>query len=121
MYFQTLITAALLTSGFAFAAPAGNAGIISRQTYIGSVEFTTVDGATVHSNMQIGAGYRQLTQPGELQVMAQLVGIADNLVCSSQSNDGKTTTVAGVQTSNIEPPRQQVLVKCDFINGPPTV
>ncbi|KAI2628487.1 hypothetical protein GGR54DRAFT_346261 [Hypoxylon sp. NC1633] len=121
MYFTTFITAALLASGSAFAAPAGPAGVLSRQTYIGSVEFIAVDGTTVHSNMEIGAGYRQLTQPGELQVMKQLVGIAENLVCSSQSNDGKTTTVTGVQTSNIEPPRQQVLVKCDFINGPPTV
>lgn len=31
--------------------------------------------------------------------MTQLVGISDNLVCSSQSNDGKTTTVTGVQVS----------------------
>ncbi|KAI1759067.1 hypothetical protein GGR53DRAFT_180028 [Hypoxylon sp. FL1150] len=118
MYFQSLLAAVLLTSGSVLAAPAEH---ISRQTYIGSVDFTTVDGTTVHSNMQVGAGYRQLTQPGELQVMTQLVGIADNLICSSQSNDGKTTTVTGLQTSNIEPPRQQVLVKCDFIDGPPSV
>ncbi|XXH00636.1 60S ribosomal protein L38 [Hypoxylon texense] len=121
MYFQTFIATTLLASGLAFAAPAGPAGIVSRQTYIGSVEFTSVDGTTVHSNMQIGAGYRQLTQPGELQVMTQLIGLSDNLVCSSQSNDGKTTTVTGIQTSSIDPPRQQVVVKCDFIDGPPTV
>lgn len=58
MYFQTFIAAALLTSGSAFAAP----GVVSRQTYVGSVEFTSVDGTTVHSNMQVGAGYRQLSK-----------------------------------------------------------
>lgn len=58
MLFQSFITAAVLASGTAFAAPAS---VASRQTYIGSVEFTTVDGTTVHSNMQIGAGYRQLS------------------------------------------------------------
>ncbi|KAL9107864.1 MAG: hypothetical protein Q9227_007282 [Pyrenula ochraceoflavens] len=144
MYFQTFVAAILLTSGSVFAAPAGNADVLPRQTYIGSVHFITVDGATVNSNMQVGAGYRQLSkattnlpafwrsgeliltrtstaQPGEQQVMKQLVGIEDNLVCSSQSNDGKTTTVTGVQTSDIDPPKQQVLVKCDFINGPPSV
>ncbi|KAK6220588.1 hypothetical protein LQW54_002033 [Pestalotiopsis sp. IQ-011] len=118
MLFQSFITAAVLASGTAFAAPAS---VASRQTYIGSVEFTTVDGTTVHSNMQIGAGYRQLTQPGESQVMTQLVGIADNLICSSQSNDEKTTTVTGTQNSTIEPARQQVMVKCDWIDGPPAV
>ncbi|ETS75093.1 hypothetical protein PFICI_13577 [Pestalotiopsis fici W106-1] len=121
MYFSTFIAAALLSSGSAFAAPTGNAGVAARQTYIGSVNFTTVDGTTVHSNMQVGAGYRQLTQPGELAVMTALVGISDNLVCSSQSNDGKTTTVTGIQTSTIDPARQQVEVKCDWIDGPPTV
>lgn len=58
MLLQSFITAAMLASGTAFAAPAS---VASRQTYIGSVEFTTVDGTTVHSNMQIGAGYRQLS------------------------------------------------------------
>lgn len=58
MLFQSFFTAALLAGGTAFAAPAS---VASRQTYIGSVEFTTVDGTTVHSNMQIGAGYRQLS------------------------------------------------------------
>ncbi|KAL9615988.1 MAG: hypothetical protein Q9160_009087 [Pyrenula sp. 1 TL-2023] len=121
MYFPTFLAAALLTSGSVFAAPAGPAGVTSRQTFIGSVEFITVDNTALNSNMQIGAGYRQLTQPGEQAVMKQLVGAYDNLVCSSQSNDGKTTTVTGLETSGIDPPRQQVLVKCDFINGPPTV
>lgn len=37
--------------------------------------------------------------------MTQLVGIADNLICSSRSNDEKTTTVTGIQVSasNLEP------------------
>jgi hypothetical protein len=61
MYFKTFIVATVLTSGSVLAAPAGNSAVTSRQTVIGSVEFTTVDGTTVHSNMQVGAGYRQLS------------------------------------------------------------
>ncbi|KAF7533503.1 hypothetical protein G7054_g7003 [Neopestalotiopsis clavispora] len=102
MYFSTFIATVLLASGSTLAAPAGNAGVAPRQTYIGSVEFTDVDGNTVHSNMEVGAGYRQLTQPGELAVMTTLNGISDNLVCSCQSNDGKTTTVTGIQVGNLK-------------------
>lgn len=62
MYFQTFIAATLLASASVFAAPVEHAGVASRQTYIGSVEFTTDAGTTVHSNMQVGAGYRQLSK-----------------------------------------------------------
>jgi hypothetical protein len=81
--------------------------------------------------MEVGAGYRQLSksksvqvaqvwahlarntnmriattaQPGELAVMTTLNGISDNLVCSSQSNDGKTTTVTGIQVGNLKAKR----------------
>lgn len=34
--------------------------------------------------------------------MTQLVGIADNLICSSQSNDEKTTTVTGIQVRGVK-------------------
>lgn len=68
MYFSTFIATVLLASGSTLAAPAGNAGVAPRQTYIGSVEFTDVDGNTVQSNMEVGAGYRQLSKSKFIQV-----------------------------------------------------
>jgi hypothetical protein len=85
-FLTTIIAASVALSGSAFA-----------QTYIGTVQFGNVDGGTVKSNMQVGADYRQLTQPGEQAVMNQISGTSDNLICSSQTNAGVTTTVTGLE------------------------